>query len=290
VSGLSARNAANGTIATIVADDAALPEPAVTPERSGTKLVTQPIPGTNSQLTWKLGATPAPAPRLTLTLTDVAGMTVDMAQAALSSGTVAVTSDGPAALTLADLPDGTTVLKGGTRLATVGASGGVTVAIAGGETTLTVTAPSFACTRPTGTLTSDAVGPVMLGMTRPAARGLFAQTTTAGRVRMDFFCRHDGGIRVGYTSSGRVALILTANRHFALDGVRPGTRLTRAVARRLHAGTGYPIGLNTWYLTPNGDERGVLKVQHGVIDEVGVADAALTESRRATRRFLTSFR
>jgi hypothetical protein len=36
--------------------------------------------------------------------------------------------------------------------------------------------------------------------------------------------------------------------------------------------------------------RGVLKVRHGVIEEVGIADGRLLTSRRDARRFLNSFR
>jgi hypothetical protein len=122
---------------------------------------------------------------------------------------------------------------------------------------------------------------------------------------MDFFCPSHGGIRVGYASGallkafsratatrlrGRAVLILTANRHYALRGIRPGTRLSAAVARRLHAGRGYGVGRNTWYLTPDGRlSHGVLKVQHGVIGEIGIASGALTSSRAHARRFFRSF-
>ena len=61
------------------------------------------------------------------------------------------------------------------------------------------------------------------------------------------------------------------------------------VARRLRVGKGFHVGLNWWYLAPNGSSRGVLKVRHGLIEEVGIADRQLTEGRRAARRFLSSF-
>lgn len=120
---------------------------------------------------------------------------------------------------------------------------------------------------------------------------------------MDFFCPAHEGIRVGYAPAGlltrlgpgarrrlrgRVVLVLTANRHYALRGVRPGESLARA-ARRLHAGRGFHVGRNLWYLVPNGPGRGVLKVRHGAIGEIGIADPALTGTRGASRRFFTSF-
>lgn len=120
---------------------------------------------------------------------------------------------------------------------------------------------------------------------------------------MDFFCLAGFGIRVGYTSPallrslpraersrvrGRVVLALTGNRYYALRGVRRGRRLAR-VARRLRVGKGFHIGLNRWYLAPDGAARGVLKVRHGVIEEVGIANKQLTQNRPAARRFLSSF-
>jgi hypothetical protein len=85
-----------------------------------------------------------------------------------------------------------------------------------------------------------------------------------------------------------VVLALTANPYYALRGVRPGRRLA-SVARSLRAGRGFRVGLNTWYLTPNGSSRGVLKVRHGVIEEIGIADKRLTGSRRGGLRFFEGF-
>jgi pimeloyl-ACP methyl ester carboxylesterase len=307
ITGLSARDNAYGKLASIGAQDAALPDPAVTDVRSGPSLVTQPLPGTNSQLSWKLGATPAARPSMTLTLGDVAGLTVDTAAAKLPAGTLTVVSDGATTLTLTRLPAGTEVLKGNRRLATAPRSGTVSVKLAAGKTVLTLRAPAeahFSCAKPSGRLSADGIGPVRIGMTRAQARSHFARTSTRGRRYMDFFCPVHRGIRVGYASpalvrpfpsaqrrrlTGRVVLILTANRHYALDGVRPGARLTRALARRLHAGEGYGVGRNTWYLVGDGRGRGILKVQHGVVGEIGVVNAALVTTRLRARRFLRSF-
>jgi hypothetical protein len=122
---------------------------------------------------------------------------------------------------------------------------------------------------------------------------------------MDFFFICPKGIRAGYPSvallrslskrerravKGRAVLLLTANRHYALRGVKPATRLAK-VRRRLHVSRAYKVGLNTWYLVPNGPSRGVLKVRHGVILEIGIANKQLTAGgTRATLRFLKAFR
>jgi hypothetical protein len=85
-------------------------------------------------------------------------------------------------------------------------------------------------------------------------------------------------------------IFLTADRYYALRGVRPATRLAK-VRRRLHVSRAYKIGLNTWYMVGNGPSRGVLKVRHGVILEIGIANKQLTAGGpRAVLRFLRAFR
>jgi hypothetical protein len=163
--------------------------------------------------------------------------------------------------------------------------------------------PAPACAPPTGRLGGTAVGPVGLGQARASARAAFAHFTLWGHSTFDFYCLAGGpGLRIAYPSpkllhglparerrrvSGRAILLLTANRHYALDGVHPGVRLA-TVARRLHVSRGFRVGLNTWYLVPGRRARGVLKVRHGVIEEIGLADQRLTSGRSGARRFLTS--
>jgi hypothetical protein len=139
------------------------------------------------------------------------------------------------------------------------------------------------CPLATGRLSGRSLGPVTLGMTRARAARAFYRSSTHGRRYMDYFCLTPIGVRVGYPSGevlnalsrgertrvrGRVVLALTANPYYALRGVRPGARLA-SVARRLGVGGGLHIGLNTWYLAPNGASR-------------------LTVSRRAAWRLLNS--
>ncbi|MFZ0044058.1 MAG: hypothetical protein WAK93_22305, partial [Solirubrobacteraceae bacterium] len=160
----------------------------------------------------------------------------------------------------------------------------------------------FSCAHPSGRLSGRSLGPVKLGYTRARTRRQFARVSLRGRRYMDFFCPSHGGIRVGYPSPkllralssrsrrqvrGRAILVLTADRHFALRGVRPGTRLA-AARHRLRLDRGFTVGRNRWYLAPAGAARGVLKVRHGRVDEIGIADRNLTTTRLA-RRFLRSF-
>ena len=56
---------------------------------------------------------------------------------------------------------------------------------------------------------------------------------------------------------GRIALALSANPFSALDGVRPGARLTAAVTRKLKLGADLQIGSNRWYIAPGKASNGV---------------------------------
>ncbi|HEY3727860.1 MAG TPA: CocE/NonD family hydrolase [Solirubrobacteraceae bacterium] len=159
------------------------------------------------------------------------------------------------------------------------------------------------CPAATGRLSGSALGPVRLGMTAKRARAAFVKSSTRGHRYMDFFCLSPNGIRVGFPSPGllrtiprrqrggsrgKVVLALTANRHYALHGVKPGTRLSK-VARRLHVSQPFHVGRNSWYLTPGKSTRGVLKVRHGVVQEVGVAQQRMARTRAQGRRFFRSF-
>ena len=87
-------------------------------------------------------------------------------------------------------------------------------------------------------------------MTRARARRAFSHGTTRGHHNMDFFCLTPNGIRVAYPSRGVLS------------------RLSPKARKRVRVG--------------------VLKVRHGQIQEIGIADRSLTGSRAAARRLLTS--
>jgi hypothetical protein len=82
--------------------------------------------------------------------------------------------------------------------------------------------------------------------------------------------------------------ISTANPYYALRGVTPGATVA-AASRRVRLGKPFHIGANSWYLVSNRSATGVLKVRHGIIEEIGIAERQLTRSRRADRAFLRSF-
>ena len=156
------------------------------------------------------------------------------------------------------------------------------------------------CPAANGKLTATGIGPLSLGMTRARARSILKFSSTRGRKYWDFFCLKPIGIRAAYASAaaaaklkrserrgvrGKIVLLLTSDRLYSLKGVKPGTRLN-GVAKKLHVSKRIRIGKNDWYIVPNGSSRGVLKVQHGVIEEVGIADRRLAGNYRAAKRFL----
>jgi hypothetical protein len=163
--------------------------------------------------------------------------------------------------------------------------------------------PPPSCPAAGGRHSGQKLGAMRLGMTRKRARSVFSHHSSRGRRYLDFFCLTPIGVRVGYASPkllgalppgerdrfrGRVVWISTSNPRYAIGGVRAGARLASA-RRRLRLERVLPIGLNDWYFAPAGPVTAVLKVRHGVVQEVGIAVRALTSDRRAELIFMTSF-
>jgi pimeloyl-ACP methyl ester carboxylesterase len=105
--------ATRGAIASVDARSYARPDPTRTARRRrGFEPGPDLSPGLYTELTWRIGAAVDPLPYLTLQLTRVAGLTVDVARAGLASlpaSTINVTTDTPALVTLAALPPNATV-------------------------------------------------------------------------------------------------------------------------------------------------------------------------------------
>jgi hypothetical protein len=177
VSGLLARNAAPGTLATIRASSAAIPDPAVTPV-DHTGVADGPTPAVTESQTWTTGATPAAQQVLDLSLTDVAAASVDTARAGLHCPAVHVDTDGPTELTLGEVDPGTRVMEGARRVATASASGQATVPLAAGTTNfqLCASASSSDAGTATDTGTATATG-TEAASTSTASRGLSQPAT-----------------------------------------------------------------------------------------------------------------
>jgi hypothetical protein len=159
------------------------------------------------------------------------------------------------------------------------------------------------CPKPSGKLSGTNVGVFGLGVARSKARKLNHryQITHNG---FDNFCLYAGwGVRVGYPTrqllasltkkvrtavKGKAVLALTANPFYALYGVKPGTKRS-ALPTKLHLGKPFHVGVNYWYFLPGKRATGVFKVRGGLVQEVGLASAALTQTRAQQRRFIRSF-
>jgi DNA-binding beta-propeller fold protein YncE len=160
------------------------------------------------------------------------------------------------------------------------------------------------CPAATGTLSGDKLGLLKLGDTRTQTKRVYKHSSDRDRAYEDFFCLTPIGIRVGYASpkllatlpthkrrayTNRVIWISTASAFYAVAGIRPGATVATAQAG-LRLGKAFGIGLNDWYLAPAGRATAVLKVRHGVVEEIGIGETSLTHGRTAQRAFLTSFR
>jgi hypothetical protein len=163
--------------------------------------------------------------------------------------------------------------------------------------------PTPGCPRATGRLSGRTLGLVRLGMTRAQALRAYLHSSNRGRAYEDFFCLTPSGVRVGYASpmllstlpagerdryAGRVVWASTSNDSYSLRGVRPGDAVSIA-REHLHMTGPFHIGLNDWYLTPSGAATGVLKVRHGIVEEIGIAERSLTRGHLAALSFLRSF-
>jgi hypothetical protein len=159
------------------------------------------------------------------------------------------------------------------------------------------------CPLVTGRLRGDTLGLVHLGMTRAQARKAYTDSSNRGKRYEDFFCLTPVGVRVGYASPkllgalprtqrhtfrGRVVWASTSDIYYTVKGVRPGTPV-RSARKDLKLQRPFHLGRNDWYVAPNDQSTAVLKVRHGIIEEIGIGDKRLTRSRKAERAFLASF-
>jgi hypothetical protein len=159
------------------------------------------------------------------------------------------------------------------------------------------------CPPATGRLRGRTLGLVRLGMTRARARRAYRHSSDRGRRYEDFFCLTPIGVRVGYASPkllaklprresrelrGRVVWESTSNRFYSLRGIRARAALSTA-RRTLRLGRTFHVGRNFWYFAHNGSSMALLKVRHGVVQEIGIANKKLATRRRTQRVFIRSF-
>jgi predicted esterase len=230
-----------------------------------------PLPYQERTINWGAAPLKTPANTLVINATNVSAVTIAANRAGVTcSAKLVITSDGP-----------------------------LQVHFTGCH--LPLTQPG--CPAATGRLSRAAIGLARLGLTRPQVRRRFRQSSTRGKRYEEFFCLAPNGVRVGYASPkllrslprarrarfrNRVVWVSTANRRYAAAGIRPGAKL-RVAKRRLHLSRGIRVGLNEWFFGRAGAATVLVKVRHGIVEEIGIATASLTASRGAQRRFSRSF-
>jgi isoquinoline 1-oxidoreductase alpha subunit len=168
---------------------------------------------------------------------------------------------------------------------------------------ITAAAPKLHCPAATGHLHGKTLGLVRLGMTRAQVHHVYADASNRHKHYEDFFCLTPSGVRVGYASprllktlpaherrrfEGRVVWASTANPFYALGDVRPGATV-HAARKHLKLSAPFDIGHNHLYLAPHGTSTAVLKTRHGKVEEIGIADKALTKGHHAQHALLKTF-
>jgi hypothetical protein len=123
---LASSTRAAGAVASVRARSYGIAERSIRVVNHAPQVVANPLPATETRLTWQRGAKSATRDRLALQLTSVSALTVDASRARLECPTVVVTSDRPVQVRLTHLP---------------GAAGSVTLHFPAGDHTRRVTCP-----------------------------------------------------------------------------------------------------------------------------------------------------
>ncbi len=160
------------------------------------------------------------------------------------------------------------------------------------------------CPGATGVMTGTSIGQIELGMTRARAEYLYRRHSDRGKQYEDFFCLTPIGVRVGYATpklfriltedeqrqlKRRVVWASTSNPNYELHGVRPGESLADASSQLKNIAPPFHIGPNYWYLARGARYTAVLKVRGGIVQELGIAENALTRTRSAQKVLMHSF-
>ena len=161
------------------------------------------------------------------------------------------------------------------------------------------------CLNTDATLRGKQLGPAKLGRKLAAQRAIFRGANQQTRANLDRYCAEGGGnFRIGYPTprlnaklskklarkvKGRVVIVLTSSKRFSLAGIEVGDSVADARGKLKREKT-FKVGSNTWYVTKRGGARLLVKTKGGRVREIGIGDARLTTSTRATKRFLNAWK
>ena len=156
------------------------------------------------------------------------------------------------------------------------------------------------CLNSRGGVRGKTLGPATLGRTRSRQRRLLRGKALSSRAGLDRYCATGGGsFRIGYPTArlsrrqraaarGRVILIMTSSRRFAVRGIRRGTSVA-TLRRRLRGERRIRVGRNVWYLAGGRSATLAYKTRGPKVLDVGIADRRLTGGALASKRFLRSW-
>jgi hypothetical protein len=155
---------------------------------------------------------------------------------------------------------------------------------------------------------------VLLGRRRAAQREAMLGARLLTRFGMDKYCVTGGGLfRIGYPTArinrtigrslrravaDRVVIALTSSPRFNVSGIVPSQTSGSSARRRLRGERRFVIGKNTWLVTgaprPVGRAQAgvmrLIKVQRGLVREVGIGDRRLARGdRKQLKRYLKTW-
>jgi hypothetical protein len=194
--------------------------------------------------------------------------------------------------------------EGATLTCLVTASNAVGASLSASAPGVAVPVPHVTgCPAATGRVGGSTLGLATIGESAAKAAHAYRHSTKGGSRYLDLFCLTPVGVRVGLASpallhtlpadqrsrlAGRVVWISTASPFYAIRGIRPGATVAAAAAAWALQ-PAVAIGLDDWYLAPDGSVTAVFKARDGIIEEIGLADRRLTRSPAAQRTLLRSF-
>ena len=158
------------------------------------------------------------------------------------------------------------------------------------------------CPRASGRLGGHSLGRLRLRMTRAQTGHALTDSSDRGKRYQQFFCLTPNGVRVGYASpkllrtfadsdrrlfAGRVVWISTASTYYSrTESVRAPSVTVASKYLRLESRFTSAATTGIWH---RGRRSPPYSKSAAEVQEIGIADRQLTQTRSAQRTFITSF-
>jgi sugar lactone lactonase YvrE len=146
------------------------------------------------------------------------------------------------------------------------------------------------CHLASGAITAHGVGRLSLGMTRATAHktGHYA----VGRGKWENYCISSGRVQAAYPHQGhgtRIAMILTANHHYAINTIHAGASL-KSARSKLPLGTGVHVAGSTWFFLHGPHTTRVVQARRGKIIRIGITNIRSLSTPAQQRAAIRSLR